>query len=195
MTNKSKTCNKCCPFWDKYGNRTCSLVEIGLFIPTHDHILQFCENEFFKCHNYNISKQQDQVFPPVENSNQPRSNRRLFTRFPNSLQMKLSRFSITKDTIENMLDKESELVDLSLGGMRIDTRTELNTNQIIFFSVDKQNHSSGFVGKGEVRWIRGVQSHDALRLNMAGLAFIDDDTRNTVKDYLIGLGEKILHKI
>ena len=192
MTSHSETSSKCCPFWDKYDHRSCKLVEIGLFIPTHDYILQFCENEFSKCH-YNVSSRKPgETFSSDKIYNQPRSNRRLFTRIPSSLQLKLSSFSITKDTAEEILDEKSRLVDLSLCGLRIETSAGLNTNQVIFFSGEKQSHSSNFIGKGEVRWIRAAQSHHAQ--SIAGLAFIDQNTKDTVKNYLVGLGEKIFHK-
>ena len=191
MTNNS-TKDDYCPFWDKFGERTCRLVESGLFIPTRDHILHFCENEsFIKCYHYVRGK--NSPGPDALNGNGDErllKNRRLYTRIPTMQKLTVSRYSLAKEANEDILDEQALVLDLSLGGMRIETSAPININQIISFAFDDQFHPPGFVGKGEIRWIRHDQIEDAP--SNAGLAFVDAETANTVKSHLLGMGEKLL---
>ena len=182
MADQSK-CNKLfCPFWDKFGKRSCRLIESGLFIPTREHIFRFCENRLYvKCYHYKGK-------PAVED--QFSRNRRQFNRIPTSQKLSLSRYSIAKDAYEDMLDSDAMTVDLSLGGIRIETNEPVYVNQIISFTFDENFHPPGFEGKGEVRWINNDKSQDTP--SNAGLAFVDDDTKNTVKNHLLGMGDKLL---
>ena len=179
-----------CPFWDKFGKRSCRLVESGLFIPTREHILRFCENRLYvKCYHYKgKSAEEDALFKNKER--QFSRNRRHFNRIPTAQKLSLSRYSIAKDTFEDMLDSEAMTVDLSLGGMRIETNEPIYVNQIISFTFDEKFHPPGFEGKGEVRWIHQGESQDEP--SNAGLAFVDDDTKNTVRNHLLGMGDKLL---
>ena len=189
MTNHSNS-DKCCPFWDIRGKRTCRLVESGLFIPTREHILHFCENKsFVKCYHY-VGKSTLQENLVSKSKNKPVSNRRLYTRIPTREKLSVSRYSIAKDANGEILDNQAMTVDLSLGGMQIETSKQIHVNQIIFFSFGENFHPPGFKGTGEIRWIHHDNSQKAP--NNAGLAFIDNETTNTVRNHLMGMGEKLL---
>ena len=180
-----------CPFWDKFGKRACRLVESGLFIPTRHHILRFCENEnFVKCYHYEGRSAVEDVILSSEGQRFTR-NRRLFTRIPTTQNLSLSRYSVSKESHEDLLDSQAMAVDLSLGGMRIETKAPISVNQIISFVFDENFVPAGYKGKAEVRWVRNIESHDARPY--AGLAFVDSETVQTVRDHLLGLGEKLLH--
>ena len=189
MTDQSKSENFC-PFWDIYGKRECRLVESGLFIPTHEHILRYCENELYvKCYHY-IGKPAPLVSVPERRENRPLVNRRQFTRIPIRQKLAFARYSLAHETNEDVLDDGAMAVDLSLGGMRIETSAPIYENQIILFTFDEKFHPPGFSGKGEIRWVEQHEAHDTQ--GNAGLAFIDDDTKNTVKNHLLGMGDKLL---
>ena len=189
MTNQSNS-DKCCPFWDMQGKRTCRLVESGLFIPTRDHILNFCEKEsFVKCYHYvGKSTLQEKLFSKSEN--RPLRNRRLYTRIPTHEKLSVSRYSLANESNEDMIDSQAMTVDLSLGGMQIESSEKFYINQILSFSFDENFHPPGFKGKGEIRWIHQDKSQD--KPNHAGLAFIDNETTNAVRNHLMGMGEKLL---
>lgn len=188
MTEHSSS-NKWCPFWDK-SKKTCRLADIGLFIPTHDHILSFCENEFYmKCGHY-VGKLHTQEKPINGGTSRPLKNRRHYTRIPTSQMLAVSRYSLAREEDEAVLDDRASAVDLSLGGMRIETLAPININQIVSFSFDEHFHPPGFKGKGEVRWIQRDESQGAP-VN-AGLAFVDQETTETIRNHLLGLGEKLL---
>ena len=191
MTNQANN-KKYCPFWDKFGKRTCRLVESGLFIPTRDHILHFCENEsFVKCYHYiRGGKSPEQRDLAGKYEEVPFVNQRHYTRIPTTQKLSVSRYSLAKETNEDVLDDQAMAVDLSLGGMRIETNAPVHVNQIISFTFDEEFHHPGFKGKGEVRWIHQDRSQDAA--TNAGLAFVDDDTKNTVRNHLLGMGDKLL---
>ncbi len=190
MTDQPRNENFC-PFWDKYGKRECRLVESGLFIPTREHILRFCENELYvKCYHY-IGR--PELFENIVEKWERQSlrNRRQFTRIPTREKLSVSRYSLAFEENEDIIDDKAIVVDLSLGGMRIETDALINVNQIVSFSFDEKFYPPVFKGKGEVRWILRPNEHKDGAAN-AGLAFVDDDTKNIVKNHLLGMGEKLL---
>ena len=189
MADQAKKDN-CCPFWDKNDKKTCRLVESGLFIPTREHILHFCENEsFVQCYNY-VGKSVSQKKLGRKRKNRPLRNRRLYTRIPTREKLSVSRYSMANGTNEDIIDSQAMAVDLSLGGMQIETNEEIHLNQIISFSFDENFHPPGFKGKGEIRWIQQDESQDYP--SNAGLAFVDTETINTIRNHLMGMGEKLL---
>jgi Tfp pilus assembly protein PilZ len=189
MTNQLNS-DKCCPFWDMQGKRTCRLVESGLFIPTRDHILHFCENEsFVQCYHY-VGKSVPQEELVSKSKKRPLRNRRLYTRIPTREKLSVSRYSMSKEINEDIIDSQAMVLDLSLGGMQIETNEEIHLNQIISFSFDENFHPPGFKGRGEIRWIQQDKSQDYP--SNAGMAFVDDETTNTVRNHLMGMGEKLL---
>ena len=189
MADQAKKDN-CCPFWDKHDKKTCRLVESGLFIPTREHILHFCENEsFVQCYHY-VGKSVPQEKLVRKSKNRPLPNRRLYTRIPTREKLSVSRYSMANETNEDIIDSQAMAVDLSLGGMQIETNKEIHLNQIISFSFDENFQPPGFKGKGEIRWIQQAKSQEFP--SNAGLAFVDNETTNTVKSHLMGMGEKLL---
>ena len=98
-------------------------------------------------------KSSDQEVLSGKSEEKPFQNRRLFTRIPTSQKLSVSRYSMAREENEDIIDDEALAVDLSLGGMRIETSAPMNVNQIISFSFDEQFHPPGFKGKGEIRWI------------------------------------------
>jgi hypothetical protein len=190
MTDQSKN-QKFCPFWDKYGKRECRLVESGLFIPTREHILRFCENELYvKCYHY--VGRPDYRKKTVQNlGKEYLRNRRQFIRIPIQQKLSVSRYSLANEANEDMLDDGAMVLDLSLGGMQIETAAPIHLNQIISFAFDENFSPPGFKGKGEIRWINQDELRTSTPSN-AGLAFIDDDTKNTVRNHLLSMGDKLL---
>jgi hypothetical protein len=189
MTDQSKN-ETFCPFWDKYGKRECRLVESGLFIPTREHIIRFCENELYiKCYHYvGMPAPQERLVDKRES--RPLVNRRQYTRIPTNQNLSLSSYSLAYETDEDIIDDRAIALDLSLGGMRIETSAPVHENQIILFAFDEKFHPPGFSGKGEIRWI---DQHESPHTQPhVGLAFIDDETKKTVKNHLLGLGDKLL---
>ena len=125
-----------------------------------------------------------------ENQNKPLRNRRLYARIPTREKLSVSQYSMTRETNGDIIDSGAMVVDLSLGGLQIETSKPIYVNQIISFSFDEYFNPPGFTGKGEIRWIHQDESQD-LPIN-AGLAFVDNETSNTVKNHLMGMGEKLL---
>ena len=167
------------------------MVESGLFIPTREHILRFCENELYvKCYHYEGKSALQDIL--IENKEkQFTRNRRFFTRIPTAQNLSLSRYSMARDTSEDLLDNQAMALDLSLGGMRIETDADINVNQIISFAFGEDFAPAGYKGKAEIRWINRRQSPEAT--NSAGLAFVDKETTDVVRKHLLGMGEKLLH--
>ena len=189
MTDQSKK-DHSCPFWDKNDKKTCRLVESGLFIPTREHILHFCENEsFVKCYHY-VGKSALQEKIASNSKKRSLRNRRIYTRIPTREKLSLSSYSMANQTNEDIIDSQAMALDLSLGGIQIETHEQVYVNQIISFSFDENFHPPYFKGKGEIRWIKQEKSLDEPIY--AGLAFVDDETANTVKNHLMGSGEKLL---
>ena len=190
MTKESNI-DKYCSFWDKYDKRTCRLVESGLFIPTREHILHFCENEsFVQCYHYVGKSLPQEKLADESQKSKPLRNRRLYARIPTREKISVSHYSLTRETSGDIIDSDAMAVDLSLGGLQIETSEPIYVNQIISFSFDEYFHPPGFKGKGEIRWIHQDDSQDSP-IN-AGLAFVDNETADIVKNHLMGMGEKLL---
>ena len=189
MANQA-TNDTCCPFWDKHDGRTCQLVESGLYIPTQEHILHFCKTESYVACDHFVGKSFSRQIPFGISKDKPINNRRLFTRIPTSQKISVSSYSMAKKADEDLLDDQAMTVDLSLGGIQIETNAPIYVNQIVSFSFDEYFHPPGFKGKGEIRWIHQDKSQDSP--SHAGLAFVDNETANTVKNHLMGMGEKLL---
>ena len=184
----------CCPFWDKYHKSTCKLVENGLFIPTHEHILHYCENEqYITCYHYVGKLLPEHVDLSGKIEEHPPKNRRLYTRIPTSEKLTVSRYSMAKETDEDVIDKHAMVVNICLGGMMIETNASLHVSQVISFAFDEQFQPPHFRGKGEIRWLHpyGRPQQDAHC--HAGLAFVDNETVDTVRNHLLGMGEKLLY--
>ena len=142
------TKNNCCPFWNQSGKKECRLVESGLFIPTREHILRFCETEFYgDCYHY-VGRAAGFEDDLVEKAVKPTENRRLFTRIPVKEKISVARYSLAQEANEDTLDNEAVAEDLSLGGMRISTTGPINVNQVLSFTFGDQFQPPGFQGKG-----------------------------------------------
>lgn len=168
------------------------MVESGLFIPTSDHILHYCENEqYITCYHYVGKRPPEHEELSGEFRGRPIKNRRLYTRIPTSEKLSVSRYSMAKEEEEDLMDEQAMVEDLSLGGMRIETKASLHINQIISFAFDEHFQPPHFRGKGEIRWLHphGPQQDDKYH---AGLAFVDNETVDTVRKHLLGMGEKLL---
>ncbi len=174
-----------CPFLDDINGCSCRLSGSGLFIPTREHILTYCENEHYsRCQHYvhsRISIEQKAEFDFDDN---PVSNRRRFMRIPLSQQIKVSRYHSDQNR-EEILDNDALSLDLSLGGMRITTKASLDVDETVSFFFGEENEPQGFKGTADVKWIQSAGYEDSIQ---AGLSFTDQDTCNTVRNYIIGLG-------
>ena len=69
----------------------------------------------------------------AENHNKPLRNRRLYTRIPTREKISVSQYSMTMETDGNIIDSKAMAVDLSLGGLQIETSEPIYVNQIISF--------------------------------------------------------------
>jgi hypothetical protein len=168
------------------------LVESGLFIPTPEHILHYCENEqYITCYHYVGKRPSEHEELSGEIRERPLKNRRLYTRIPTSEKLSVSRYSMAREADEDVIDEQAMVVDLSLGGMRIETHASLHVNQIISFAFDEHFQPPHFKGKGEIRWLHPYDPHQDAPCH-AGLAFVDNETADTVRNHLLGMGEKLL---
>jgi hypothetical protein len=174
-----------CPFLDEINSSSCRLSGSGLIIPTREHILSYCKNvQYIKCQHYvhnRITIEQKAKFDNLDNQ---ASNRRRFMRIPTSQQVKLSHY-YSEGNREEILDNDATSVDLSLGGISIITKASLDVDETVAIFFGEEVEPQGFKGKGEVKWIQSAGYGDMIK---AGLSFTDQDTRNAVRNYIIGLG-------
>jgi Tfp pilus assembly protein PilZ len=105
-------------------------------------------------------------------------------RIPSSQQIKVNRYHSDQNR-EEILDNDALSLDLSLGGMRIVTNASLDVDETVSFFFGEENEPQGFKGIGNVKWIQSSGYEDSIQV---GLSFTDQDTCNTVRNYIIGLG-------
>jgi hypothetical protein len=181
-TNKKKNI---CPFLDEINSSSCRLSGSGLIIPTREHILTYCKNEnYSKCQHYVYSRVAIEQKAEFDFDDSPVSNRRRFMRIPTSQQVKVSHYYLEGNR-EEILDNDASSIDLSLGGMRIVTKASLDVDETISFFFGEENEPQGFKGTADVKWIQSAGYEDTIH---AGLRFTEQDTCNTVRNYIIGLG-------
>ena len=183
----SKTSQKksSCPFLDKVSESSCRLSASGLIIPTSEHILNYCKNEsYYTCHHFIQSRIATEQNIELAYDDRPASNRRRHMRIPTYQPVRISRIH-TDTNKEETIDNGAASIDLSLGGMRLETKAYLDPDETISFFFGEGNDQQYFKGKGDVKWIHAHESDEIIQV---GLSFNDQETSNAVHRHLTGLG-------
>ncbi len=175
MPKKNK-CKPTCEFWSA-SEHTFKVCNSGLFIPLEDHIEIYCKtSEHILCIQYNMNIQLTQK----QNSGSS-VNRRQHLRVKESGQISLVRLNESGNVVSHLPEKAS-MLDLSMGGMRVNSRELLLNDSIVQFTFSGDDaHSTMQSGIAKVRWSCPI-NNDALY--QIGLAFQSDQTIEAVGRHL-----------
>jgi len=150
------TCGGCCPYFSE-GGHECLMTNGGLYIPMPEHINNLCvTSRFDQCYHYiqgcsvvrNLAGQLG-----FTHNDSRRRYRRITERIP--LQFAVCGHD---ERGAEILDQEAFTVDLSFGGIRLESRVALPVREKISFVVGQNGDVSPWEGQGEVRWTDELDS-------------------------------------
>jgi hypothetical protein len=157
--------NERCPFWSTYALK-CRLCNEGLFIPLDDHIEVYCTTpEYPLCLQYNMNSEGRAMIK--SKTQRPEENRRAFPRLERSFKV-----TLVKMTESGKLAKHFSLhastLDISRGGMRLNTTERLIDDTQIAFSFVDVFPEELQSGTATIKWCRQQEESGFYE---AGLAF------------------------
>ena len=159
----------CCPYFKAEKNGDCQMTRGGLYIPLPAHIEIFCLTVKYPfCPQYVRGKAliQKNIIQKAKNIDSRRRFPRISNRFPTIIST-----CDKKGRPIQPIDRDAMTLDLSLGGLKISSNSEMSTNQILHFSFQEDFHHNPVIGVGEVRWCR---RSDDPHLFQAGLSFLEN---------------------
>ena len=164
-----------CPYWQE-SSLECKVTKGGLYLPMPAHVETFCRNEnFIQCHQYvrggarpGFSLADDQM------------SRRRHHRMPARLALRL--LDPEASDQEAVLCEDARAVDLSLGGLRLESGMNFPVNRKLRLVFGDDFAVPSWVGEGEVRWSREASSE--IPCFYAGIAFTDSHTQEAVSRHL-----------
>ena len=158
-----------CPYYRAGKSGDCQMTRGGLYIPLPAHIEIFCLTiKYTFCPQYIRGKAliQKNILQNAETID----SRRRFPRISNRFPMIISTCD-EKGRPVQVIDRDAMTLDLSLGGVKISSNSEIPANKILHFSFREDFHHNPVTGVGEVRWCRHAETP---HLFQAGLSFLDN---------------------
>ena len=173
-----------CPYWLD-ATKSCLISKQGLYLPVTEHILTYCRtgNHLF-CAQFEqqvagLPEHQNGSAKVVDRRQRKESDRRESARIFGSHSLQLTEIQ-DGDSPPSSLDKNATTIDLSAGGIRLQTHCELPVDSMVSFSM---NGASGppVQGIGRIKWCRPMEDGSVYQ---AGLVFTDGSTSGAMRRYL-----------
>lgn len=169
---------KHCPYLSE-GGHECLMTNGGLYIPMPEHVNTLCQTtRFDQCYHYvqgcSVARDLAGQLGFIHND-----SRRRYRRVRERLPLQLSDCACDGRGAE-LLDPDACTVDLSFGGMRIESRIALPVQGKIAFVVGQDGDLSCWEGQGEVRWT----DEQADGLFQSGLIVTDKKTFQAIGQHL-----------
>jgi hypothetical protein len=172
---KITSSNSACEFWSA-SEHNCKVCNSGLFIPLGDHIEIYCKTaEHTLCIQYNMNIQQESSEESVT-----AENRRQHIRIKEQCPITLVRLNESGNIVSHLSEKVN-ILDLSLGGMRVNSRKMLLNDSIVQFTFSAHDNDSPQSGIAKVRWSCAINNDT---LYQVGLEFQSDQTIEVIGKHL-----------
>lgn len=164
-----------CPHWSPT-TQSCLVVQDGLFLPTTEHIITYCETPYYSSCSYYQQYLQQRHYEEVSNGTW--QNRRLHPRVPFRQGF---RFSEKKEngTWADIRDDTACTIDLSSGGIRFETRENIQVNTEISFVLDDEG--SLVRGFGRIVWAKPIEKSPLFH---CGFVFTDSSSPHQAEKLL-----------
>ena len=167
-----------CPYLSE-GDRECLMTNGGLYIPMPEHVNNLCQtSRFDQCHHYiqgcSVVKDLAGHLDFIHND-----SRRRYRRINERMPLQLSDCG-QDGRSAGILDHEAFTVDLSFGGIRLESRVALPVREKICFMVGQRGDASCWEGQGEVRWTDEL----ATGIFQSGLLVTDNKTFQAIGQHL-----------
>ena len=171
-----------CPYWAVDVLKECGMTKSGVYIPMPQHVRTFClASKYCQCSQY--IKGCDLLMAQEEDETNEFLNsreRRKLRRYPEELYLDL--VTCDKDTdLHEMNFYKAKSLDVSLGGLRVESFNELAIDSFVSFIMDPDFSSESLLGVGNVKWCE--PKIDPNRFE-AGIAFSNYSTSESMKEYL-----------
>ncbi|MFC1524305.1 PilZ domain-containing protein [Thermodesulfobacteriota bacterium] len=176
---KQEEKNPSCPYWMREkGTKECKITKGGLYIPLPKHIDMFCQTERFDQCGHFVTEH-DLYHDKMMLNSPPDSDRRLYRRINGNYSLLFSPFQgvgLQKEVVE----KEARTIDISLGGMQIESRDEIPASQMMYFSFGKDFAGDVISGIGEVKWCRTAE--EEAFLTGVSFTFLNNDMKHALRN-------------
>ncbi len=166
-----------CPYWSD-STKSCLVNKEGLYLPVSEHIHTYCRTSNYpSCPQF---EQQGTALQENQNGSGKVADRRECLRISCSYSLQLA--GLQKDGhTTSLLDKQATTVDLSLGGIRLQTHCELPVNSMVSFSMNGDSGGPPVQGIGQIKWCRPVEDTSVYH---AGIVFTESSTSGAMRRYL-----------
>lgn len=172
-----------CPFWNQKESIECTMIKGGMYIPLPEHVQMFCmSSRYVQCRQYihGIEMTRTQENHVMNNEFLDSKDRRRMKRYPELLYFDLAACDKNKGPQVINIYKAKSL-DISLGGMRLESHNEFMTDTLISFVMDPDFSSEDLLGVGEVKWCRPKENSTKYEM---GIAFSNYSTAKNIKEFL-----------
>jgi hypothetical protein len=171
-----------CPYWDLESKKECGLTMGVMYIPMPEHMRTFClSSRYHQCRRYihgcELAHCRDEF--NVNDFMISRDRRRL-RRYPEHIHLDLV-VCDRNNSPQLMNACKAESLDISLGGLRLESCRELNPESIVSFVMDPDFSNGSLLGVGEVKWCRRQNNSNKFE---TGIAFSNYSTSESVREYL-----------
>lgn len=179
---ESKTIQDKCPFWAVNNKEECGISNGGMFIPLPEHITLFClSSNYLKCRQYIRGCELVMVDEEhVENNFLVTRDRRRMRRFPEQIYLEFI-ISPSNNDGQKGRNYKAKTLDVSLGGLRVESFNELATDTVVSFILNPQFSSEDLLGVGEVKWCKPQNGTNKYE---SGISFSNYSTSEGMKQFL-----------
>jgi len=151
----------------------------GIYLPMPDHVAMFCmTSNFLQCPQYVQGRELLKVKTP-EYACVTEGSRRRFRRVSEHLRMTLAMCGDSGEQLD-IIDDAAVTVDLSAGGVRIESMRSLPKQGRVTFKFAEGSGLPSWMGIGEIRWTK-VASESRFQ---SGVAFVDSRTKQAIGAYI-----------
>jgi len=166
-----------CPYFQPINAGGCTMTKGGLYIPLPEHIEEFCKTpRFSDCQQYLRGRQ---LLRQAAQETAVADSRRHFPRRRSQLPVILAHCDAQGKPMD-VIDSNAITIDLSLGGLGLQSAKELPASRVLHFQLLSPRHQQRFAGTGEVRWSFHDQRSGRYR---AGLSFVDNTISQELREH------------
>ncbi len=174
--NSKEEIGQFCPHWSAI-SKSCQLHQRGLFIPVSEHIKVYCQSSnYVSCQQ--VLEQSREIRPGGWDEEE--ENRRRFERTQKRYYLRLSEYKPSV-LAEVPIDNCACTVDMSPGGIRLESSSLLAQDSLVSFYLDKKFSKTGLRGIGKVRWCKSLEN---TPLYHAGIDFLDEVAATAIEEHL-----------
>jgi hypothetical protein len=173
-----------CPYWSE-STKSCLSSKQGLYLPVPDHIHTYCRTgnhpfcPQFEQQDTDLLEYQNGSGKVADRRERKEADRRGCARISGSYSLQLAELQ-EDDNSTSLLDKKATTVDLSVGGIRLQTHCELPVNSMVSFSLNGTSDAP-VQGIGQVKWCRSLDDGSVYH---AGIVFTDSSISGAMRRYL-----------